>query len=106
MDEHLRGTDLCVLYIGYEHLCDAAELSELASGIILVLRYGNTTLDDVDIAMKKIELSNMNMLGFILNEVNVKSGNRYYSKYKYKYNYGYSYPDAGKTAEGPETNAD
>lgn len=87
---------------------DAAELSELASGIVLVLRYGNTTLDDVDIAMKKIELSNMNMLGFILNEVNVKSGNRYYSKYKYKYkyNYDYSYSDAGKTAEGPETNAD
>lgn len=66
---------------------DAMELSDSIAGIVMVLRYAMTSFDDTEAAMKRIELANMNMLGFILNDVKHRSG-AYYSKYKYKYKYG------------------
>ena len=95
---------------------DAMELSDSIAGIVMVLRYGMTSFDDAEASMKRIELANMNMLGFILNDVKRRSG-AYYSKYKYKYGkygkyskydkygyggYGYGY---GYTAT-PEAQAD
>ena len=87
---------------------DSMELAKNVSGTIMVVRYGDTTTDDIDEAMKKIEFSNMNMLGFILNGVKVKHKGKYYSKYKYKYykydkGYGYGYegqPDDDDDEEG------
>lgn len=72
---------------------DAMELAKSISGIIMVLRYGRTTTDDIEAAMKKIEFAQMNMLGFVINDVKTKHHGKYYSKYKYKYNYksGYGY---------------
>lgn len=75
---------------------DAMELSKNVSGIVMVVRYGVTTDDDVEAALKRIEFSKMNVLGFILNDVKTKRNGRYYSKnyYKYKYykkGYGYGY---------------
>lgn len=71
---------------------DSMELAKNVSGIIMIVRYGVTTNEDIEIAMSKIEFSKMNMLGFIMNGVKSKAG-RYYSKYKYKYKYdkGYGY---------------
>ena len=74
---------------------DAMELAKNVSGIIMVVRYGITTDDDIELAMSRIEFSKLNMLGFIMNGVKTKSG-RYYSKYKYskygkRYGYGYGY---------------
>jgi capsular exopolysaccharide synthesis family protein len=68
---------------------DAMELANKVSGIIMVTRYGKTTTDDIDNAMSKIEFAKMNMLGFILNDIKVGRGGKYYSKYKYDKNYGY-----------------
>ena len=77
---------------------DAMELAKYISGIVVVLRYGKTTNEDVDSTIKKIEFAQMNLFGFIMNGVkNRRSG--YYSKYKYKnkyyykkgYGYGYGY---------------
>ena len=87
---------------------DSMELARNVSGTIMVVRYGDTTTDDVDEAMKKIEFSKMNMLGFILNGVKTKHKGKYYSKYKYKYykydkGYGYGYgskPDETDDEEG------
>ena len=71
---------------------DSMELAKNVSGTILVIRYGDTTTDDVEEAMKKIEFCQMNMLGFILNGVRTKHTGKYYSKYKYKYyKYGKGY---------------
>lgn len=67
---------------------DAMELAKNTSGIVTVLRYGKTTDDDVEEAIKKIEFAQMNMLGFIMNDVKIKHGG-YYSKYKYKDEYYY-----------------
>ena len=67
---------------------DAMELAKSVSGIVLVVRYGRTTDEDVDNVFKRVELANMNLLGFILNGVKSKHAG-YYSKHgKGKY-YGY-----------------
>ena len=86
---------------------DAMELAKYSSGIIMVLRYGRTTTEDVEDAIKKIEFAQMNMLGFIMNDVKTKRSG-YYSKYKYKdkyyYKSGYGY--GGYYGSTPETNED
>lgn len=73
---------------------DAMELAKYISGIVIVLRYGKTTNEDIDNAIKKIEFAQMNMFGFIMNDVKTKRSG-YYSKYKYKdkyyYKKGYGY---------------
>lgn len=75
---------------------DSMELAKNVSGTIMVVRYGETTTDDVDEAMKKIDFFKMNLLGFILNGVKTKHSGKYYSKYKYKYyKYGKSYGGYG-----------
>ena len=68
---------------------DAMELAKSISGIIMVLRYGRTTTDDIETAMKKIDFAQMNMLGFVMNDVKTNHHGKYYSKYKYKYKYNY-----------------
>lgn len=70
---------------------DAMELAKNISGIITVLRYGKTTKDDIEAAIKKIEFAQMNMLGFILNGIKVKNRGKYYSKDRYYYKKGYGY---------------
>lgn len=85
---------------------DAMELAKHISGIVLVVRYGKTTDEDVDTVLKRIELANMNLLGFILNNIKSKRSG-YYSKYKYKNKYyykkGYGY---GYYGANPELNDD
>ena len=82
---------------------DSMELAKNVSGTIMVIRYGETTTDDVEEAMKKIEFCQMNMLGFILNGVKTKHTGKYYSKYKYKYyKYGKGY---GEYGYGPKPDA-
>lgn len=87
---------------------DAMELAKNISGIIMVVRYAVTTDEDLAAANKKIEFAQMNLLGFILNSIKLKSRGGYYSKYKYGgkyyykkgYGYGYSY---GYYGNKPET---
>ncbi|MBR4628173.1 MAG: polysaccharide biosynthesis tyrosine autokinase [Ruminococcus sp.] len=91
---------------------DAMELAKYISGIVLVLRYGKTTTDDVEAANKKIEFAQMNMLGFIMNDVKTKHSGRYY-KYKYKnkyyykkgYGYGYGYGRKPESDDNDEQEA-
>ena len=84
---------------------DSMELAKNVSGTIMVVRYGETTTDDVEEAMQKIEFFNMNLLGFILNGVKTKHSGKYYSKYKYKYyKYGKSYGGYGYSSKPSESN--
>ena len=95
---------------------DALIISGLVSGTILVLKYANTTYDDVSESMKQIEMADVNLLGFILNDVQKEhSGNyykyryRYHYKYKnygYDYGYGYGYGRRFSSDEEPEESAD
>ena len=68
---------------------DTMELAKNLSGIIMVLQYGKTTREEVEEVVKRIEFSQVNLLGFILNGIKVKRSSRYYSKYAYKKGYGY-----------------
>lgn len=68
---------------------DALTIKNSIAGIMLVLKYGHTTYNDIENCMKKIEIADMNMLGFILNDINIKHSGTYYSNYKYKYDYNY-----------------
>lgn len=70
---------------------DALVIKDIISGILLVLKYSYTTYEDVSGCMKQIELAKVNMLGFVLNEIDYSRGSSY-SNYKYKY---YSYGDGG-----------
>lgn len=94
---------------------DSMELAKNVSGIIMVVRYGSSTTDDVEVAMKKVEFSQMNMLGFILNGVKPKRHGKYYSKYRYKYykydkgygyGYGYGYGPRPEDIEADEDETD
>ena len=62
---------------------DAMEFAKKVSGTIMVVRYGKTTTDDVNEAMKKIGFCKMNLLGFILNGVKTKRRGIFNFKYKY-----------------------
>lgn len=86
---------------------DAMELAKNISGVVVVLRYARTTAEDVDNVFKRLELANMNMLGFILNDVKTKRSGSY-SGYKSKYYYkkGYGYGGYGYGYYGSQTTAD
>ena len=72
---------------------DCMVMSDIIGGILLVLRYKKTTYNDVSEAMNTVKLANANMLGFIINDVNLKGLNTYYrSYYAYKDNYFESNP--------------
>ena len=71
---------------------DAMGISKSLAGIFLVLKYGETTFDTTEKAMKKIQLADMNMLGFIVNDITGRHHGGYYFRYKDKYGYsGYGY---------------
>ncbi len=72
-------------------VADALVLREVVGGILFVLRYGSTTYNDVDDAMKKVQLADVKAFGFIMNDVKHehRAGYYYSDKYGY-YKYGYS----------------
>ena len=80
---------------------DAMELAKMISGIVLVVRYGKTTDEDVENVFKRIELAKMNLLGFIMNGIKTKRAG-YYAKGKYYYKKGYGYGYYGEKPE-PDT---
>lgn len=54
---------------------DAVEIAKKVSGMIMVVRYNETSSSDIDSAMSRIEFFEANMLGFIINDV--KSNKKY-----------------------------
>lgn len=86
---------------------DAMVMKDSISGILLVIRYAMTTYEELTSCMKQIGLANVNMLGFVMNDVHHNHGAAYYNyKYKYKkygygygYGYGYMNPDERKLEE-------
>lgn len=63
---------------------DALSISKHISGMIIVIREEYTEKKELERCFRQLELSNVNILGCVLNEA--KSGGRTYGKYrKYKY---------------------
>ncbi|MDD4715317.1 MAG: CpsD/CapB family tyrosine-protein kinase [Oscillospiraceae bacterium] len=65
---------------------DAAVLSSRVSGVVLVVRQGISTYDDVEAALEKLRFVDFKILGFLLNDVNEKAGS-YGKKYYKRMNY-------------------
>lgn len=79
---------------------DAITMSKFISGIVLVVRQDCTTHDFLQRSMASLEFADMNILGFILNDVDSASRNYKYGKV---YGYGYGYGnnnDGGKKEDG------
>ena len=62
---------------------DAVILSRYASGVMLVVRTGKTTLENVKDAVDTLKLANANILGFVMTDADEKK--QYYDKYGYSY---------------------
>lgn len=69
---------------------DAVSISSLISGMIVVIREEYTEKKELERCIRQLKLSNVNVLGCVLNEA--KSGSGSYGKYKkYKYYKYYRY---------------
>lgn len=66
---------------------DALVISKYISGMIVVIREDYTEKKELDDCFRQLALSNVNVLGCVMN--GHKSGKGYYSKYRYKRNYKY-----------------
>ena len=81
---------------------DATELGARVDGIILVVRAGNTERAILEHAKKLLERANVNIIGAVLNAVDIER-QFYYYKYRYKhYYYYYSYTHKDKFKEFEE----
>ena len=72
---------------------DAISISSLISGMIVVIREEYTEKKELERCFRQLQLSNVNVLGCVMNEA--KSGSGSYGKYK-KYKYYQSDPKGAK----------
>jgi len=61
---------------------DAVAISKYLTGMILVVRQNYTEKDEYENCKRQLKLSNVNVLGVVMNSVNI--GKSYYGNYKYK----------------------
>lgn len=76
---------------------DAAVLSRLCDGVILVVRQGFTTYEVALQSKENLAKVDANILGCVFNAMDVEKLNRAYKYYNYK-KYGYSYTSSGNGA--------
>ena len=85
---------------------DAMVISKSIAGILLVIKYGVTTFDDLKESIRRADLSNSSIIGCVLNGIKRSGGvHNYKYKYKYKYKsyYSYGYGNNGKKNDDTET---
>lgn len=75
---------------------DALAVSKFISGMIVVIREDYTEKKELETCFRQLKLSDVNVLGCVINED--KKGKGYYSKYRYKkyYKYYKTYGDNNK----------
>jgi capsular exopolysaccharide synthesis family protein len=66
---------------------DTLELGKMVNDLILVVRPNHTYKDSLELAIEDIKDAEINVLGFIINAVEIPK-----FSHKYKYGYGYGYP--------------
>ena len=83
---------------------DAVAISKFISGMIVVIREEYTEKKELTHCMRQLSLSNVNVLGCVMNETD--SGRSYYGKYKkYSYYYQSESKDDKSTKAGAEKTA-
>ncbi|MCC8111138.1 MAG: polysaccharide biosynthesis tyrosine autokinase [Ruminococcus sp.] len=79
---------------------DAITINGEIAGLLLVARFDRTKYDDINRAVKAVEFANLNILGFVLNDIAVKHSSGYYKSYYKNYYYKeYSHDEEGKMEE-------
>lgn len=76
---------------------DAAVMSRLVDGVVLVVRPGVTTIQGAQLSKKNLENVNAHILGVILNGYNAKKTGKK-DGYYYTYSYDYYQHDDGEAA--------
>ena len=88
---------------------DAAILSKMTGGVVIVVSVGKTTRPQLQGALSHIETVGGKVVGFVMNKIPTKGADAYgyYSYgYKYGYKYGYAYGGYGETSPyGEESEA-
>ena len=82
---------------------DGALLAAAADGVILIIRHGRTTHDQVRNAVERVESVGGKLLGAVLNMTPAKGGGSY--GYGYGYGYGDDFPDAKPKTKGKKPKA-
>lgn len=85
---------------------DAAVMSRLVDGVVLVVRPGITTIQGAQLSKKNLEAVNAHVLGVILNGYNTKQASRrdgYYYSYTYDY-YKHEEDDEDKSSSKRKKN--
>lgn len=70
---------------------DAAALSPLVDGVIIIVRQNYTDHESLSMAINLLNISRTKILGFFVNDVTKSRGGYSYSRYRYKYGSKYSY---------------
>jgi len=85
---------------------DAAILSKMTGGVVVVVSVGKTTRPQLQGALSHIETVGGKVLGFVMNKIPTKGADAYgYYSYGYKYGYRYGYQYGGSYGYGyGETN--
>ena len=75
---------------------DAAILSKMTGGVVIVVAVGKTTRPQLQGALSHIETVGGRVLGFVMNKIPTKGADAYgYYSYGYKYGYRYGYQYGG-----------
>ena len=69
---------------------DAIVLSSIVDGVILTIKSGTTAKNTVKRCISQIHNNKGEMLGAVINEVDISRGGYYYEYYAHYYKYGYS----------------
>lgn len=72
---------------------DAAVISRVSDGVLLIVRPGVTTIQGAQLSKKNLEAVNARVLGVVMNGYDVKKAGKK-DGYYYSYSYGYSNDDA------------
>ena len=90
-------------YIIVDLVSDAVSISGLISGMIVVIREEYTEKKELERCFRQLKLSNVNVLGCVMNEARSGNGNygkyRKYRKYKYYRYYQKSESDSGNESD-------
>lgn len=74
---------------------DALIVGAITNGIVLVVKEGVNTIDEVEHAVSAANFAGIRILGVVMNGVNSKRGRygyrKHYKKYGYRYGYKYGY---------------
>lgn len=82
-------------------ITDASVVSNLVDGYLLVVRMGYTNLRELKYGMNDMKQIGMHILGFVVNDISMKSNHYAYYRYGYKHSYAYQYGAATAEAAAP-----